>query len=113
MSLGSADSTELVCDGCGACCKTFPVLVSIGDSARESRIKQEARQLPEWQRTEEWEYQLHPLPFLPACPFLAVDNRCSVYATRPNPCRRFRAGSKECNEARARTGLEPLRESKQ
>jgi hypothetical protein len=32
-----------------------------------------------------------------------------VYPTRPDPCRRFRAGSAECLAARARVGLEPLR----
>lgn len=56
MSLDSAESAELVCDGCGACCRTFPILVSIGDARREPRIVREARQLPEWQRSEEWEY---------------------------------------------------------
>lgn len=111
MSLDSAESAELVCNGCGACCRTFPILVSIGDARREPRIVREARQLPEWQRSEEWEYQLHPLPFLLACPFLAADNQCSVYATRPDPCRRFPAGSRDCSEARARVGLKPLHES--
>jgi len=97
-----------LCDRCGACCKTFPILVSIGDSQREPRIIDEALRLPEWRRTAEWEYQLHPLPFLEGCPFLAHDNQCSVYETRPDPCRRFVAGSPECNEARAREGLEAL-----
>jgi Fe-S-cluster containining protein len=101
-----ASSNE--CDCCGACCRTFPIVVSIGDAQREPRIEREARKLPEWQRSEDWEYQLHPLPFLNACPFLGLDNRCSVYSTRPEPCRRFRAGSSDCNEARARVGLRPL-----
>jgi len=96
------------CNCCGACCKTFPVLVSIGDAQREPRIVSEAIQLPEWQRTTEWEYKLHPLPFLGACPFLAGDNRCAVYDSRPEPCRRFKPGSSECDEARRRVGLLPL-----
>lgn len=96
------------CDRCGACCKTFPVLVSIGDARREPRITCETLELPEWQQTEEWRYRLHPLPFLEGCCFLQQDNLCSVYDTRPDPCRRFQAGSPECAEARSRVGLAPL-----
>ncbi|MFN4896722.1 MAG: YkgJ family cysteine cluster protein [Pseudomonadota bacterium] len=109
MSHINNDLTQYDCDCCGACCKTFPVLVSIGDAQREPRIKDEARRLPDWQRSDEWEYQLHPLPFLSACPFLGANNHCAVYPTRPDPCRRFSAGSAECLAARARVGLEPLR----
>ena len=93
---------------CGACCQTYPVLVSIGDGEREPRIASEALQIAPWNRSDEWEYQLHPLPFSRGCLFLADDNRCGVYATRPSVCRRFAAGSAECQEARARIGLEPL-----
>jgi len=105
----SGDLVEFPCDCCGACCKTYPVLVSINDARREPRIEAEARRVPEWQRSDEWEYQLHPLPFLDGCPFLAANNQCSVYTTRPGPCRRFRAGSSECAEARQRLGLKPLK----
>lgn len=96
------------CDRCGACCKTFPILVSIGDATRQPAIVERSRRLPEWQRTEEWEYQLYPLPFLDACPFLNSHSCCSVYDTRPEPCRRFEAGSQDCAEARQRIGLTPL-----
>lgn len=106
----SAMSQEgnLSCDCCGACCRTFPILVSIGDARREPRIVEEAMELPEWQQNEEWNFKLHPLPFLSGCPFLQPDNRCGVYETRPSPCRRFSAGSSECVEARRRVGLAPL-----
>lgn len=96
------------CDRCGACCRTFPVLVSIGDAEREPRIAQEALQLPEWERRPEWEFRLHPLPFHRGCAFLGHDDRCSVYETRPAVCRRFAAGSDGCAEAREREGLPPL-----
>jgi Fe-S-cluster containining protein len=99
---------EPQCDLCGACCKTFPVLVSIRDAEREPRILDEARCLEPWQQREEWNYQLHPLPFLNGCCFLGGDDRCTVYSTRPSVCRRFQAGSEECHEARARLGLAPL-----
>jgi Fe-S-cluster containining protein len=106
MSLKEKPVSE--CDKCGACCRTYPILVSIGDATREPRIKLEALQLPEWRRTDEWEYQLHPLPFLDGCPFLSSEKTCSVYDTRPDPCRRFSAGSPECDEARSRVGLPKL-----
>lgn len=99
---------EFACDCCGACCRTFPILVSIGDAAREPRIREQAMELPEWQQNEEWHYRLHPLPFLEACPFQASGGLCAVYETRPDPCRRFRAGSESCTEARKRVGLQPL-----
>jgi Fe-S-cluster containining protein len=101
-------SVEISCDMCGACCKTFPVLVSINDAAREPRILSEARRIDPWQRRDEWEYQLHPLPFLTGCCFLGDDDRCAVYQSRPSVCRRFKAGSSECAEARERVGLTPL-----
>jgi len=103
-----SNPSHSACDRCGACCKTFPVLVSIGDARREPRITCETLELPEWQRTEEWRYRLHPLPFLQGCCFLQEDNLCAVYDTRPDPCRRFQAGSPECAEARSRVGLSPL-----
>lgn len=97
------------CDCCGACCRTFPILVSIGDAQREPRILQEAPRLEPWNRTSEWEFKLHPLPFSRGCLYLGEDDRCTVYETRPSVCRMFQAGSAECAEARARVGLPPLR----
>lgn len=96
------------CDMCGACCRTFPVLVSIGDAEREPRIKEESLRVEEWQRSDGWEFRLHPLPFTRGCAFLAEDDRCCVYETRPSVCRTFEAGSPECEEARRRVGLPPL-----
>jgi Fe-S-cluster containining protein len=93
---------------CGACCRTFPVLVSIGDSRREPRIEAEACPIEPWNRTSEWEFKLHPLPFSRGCLFLDENDSCSVYETRPDVCRIFDAGSKQCSEARGRVGLPPL-----
>ena len=97
------------CDLCGACCRTFPVLVSIRDGSREPRIAEEAPRLEPWNRSAEWEFKLHPLPFSRGCLFLGDDDRCSVYESRPSVCRAFAAGSEGCTEARARIGLPPLR----
>src|SRR5262249_33577149 len=35
------------CDGCGACCRTFPIFASSADAAREPRIAAEGRKLPQ------------------------------------------------------------------
>jgi Fe-S-cluster containining protein len=55
-----------------------------------------------------WDHQLFPLPFLQACCFLDQNQRCEIYATRPQVCREFAAGSEQCQEARRRGGLPPL-----
>ena len=96
------------CDSCGACCKTWRILVADEDAAREPRIAHEARRLPDNQRTEHWAYQLFPLPFHETCVFLDPANRCTIYDTRPRVCRAFEAGSQRCQEARAEQGLGPL-----
>lgn len=99
---------ESVCDRCGACCASFPVYVSAQDAETEPRIKQESLKLPDWLNDKDWQYQLHPLPFHNTCCFLGKDNLCKIYATRPCVCRKFEAGSPQCEEARKRKGLASL-----
>jgi Fe-S-cluster containining protein len=96
------------CDGCGACCRTFPIFASGADARREPRIAVEAIRLPGHLATPEWAYQLYPLPFLEACAFLDGECRCTIYAQRPDVCRAFTPGSAQCQEARSRQGLAPL-----
>jgi Fe-S-cluster containining protein len=96
------------CDSCGACCKTFPIYASAQDAQREQRILLEARQREPWLATARQTYQLYPLPFLETCCFLDEENRCKIYATRPDVCREFEPGSEQCQEARRRQGLELL-----
>lgn len=38
-----------------------------------------------------------------------MNQRCTIYTTRPNICREFQAGSSQCQEARNRNGMEPLK----
>lgn len=99
---------SFTCDSCGACCRTFPIFASASDADREPRLRAEAGLLPASQQTDEWVYRLFPLPFLDACCFLAEDDRCAIYPTRPDVCRRFAAGSPQCQEARHRQGRPPL-----
>ncbi len=96
------------CDHCGACCGTFPIFASDADARREPRIGAETVALPDHLATAAWRFQLYPLPFHEACPFLADDRRCGVYDTRPAACRTLVAGDAQCQEARRRHGLAPL-----
>lgn len=99
---------SMECDGCGACCRTFPIFACQADAEREPRIKTEAYELPAHLQNEDWAYKLHRLPFHERCVFLTEQNRCTIYPTRPTVCRDFDAGDKQCQEARARNGLPPL-----
>ena len=96
------------CDQCGACCKSLPVLVSLEDAAREPRIKAEAIRLDDALVTPMYAYQLFPLAFHESCCFLQADNKCNIYATRPDPCRDFLAGDWQCQDARKEKGIAPL-----
>lgn len=96
------------CDGCGACCETWRVLVAEEDAQREPRIRDEARELPENQRTPYWRFVLFPLPFHTSCAFLDGQKRCGIYETRPRVCREFEAGSERCQEARRLNNLPRL-----
>jgi Fe-S-cluster containining protein len=96
------------CDNCGACCKTFPIFAANGDADREPRIRSETLKLANHIATPDYAYRLFPLPFHETCCFLDTDSRCTIYASRPDVCRRFAAGSEQCQEARRRVGLPPL-----
>ena len=100
--------SDYECDGCGACCRTWRVLVSEEDALREPRIAQESKLLPEHVRSPGWDYLLFPLPFHEGCCFLSADQRCDIYDTRPRVCRDFAAGSQRCQEARKLAGLGEL-----
>ncbi|MBN8550973.1 MAG: YkgJ family cysteine cluster protein [Deltaproteobacteria bacterium] len=99
---------SIACDKCGACCRTYPVQVSLADAEREPRIFDAGLVIPGWLRSKEHHFQLHPLPFLDSCTFLDASSCCRIYNSRPQVCRAFEAGSPECAEARRRCGLKPL-----
>jgi uncharacterized protein len=96
------------CDACGACCKTFPIFADATDAVREPRIVAEALPVPAHVATADYAHRLFPLPFHAACCFLDAEDRCTVYETRPDVCRRFEAGGEQCQEARRRVGLGAL-----
>ena len=99
---------EFECDKCGACCKTFPIFASEDDAIREPRILSEGLRLDDSISDKEWRFKLYPLPFHHRCCFLGEHNLCAIYENRPDVCRAFKAGSAQCQAARARRGLLPL-----
>jgi hypothetical protein len=66
------------CDGCGACCKTYPIFAAAADAAREPRIRAEALPLAPHVATPDYAYRLFPLPFHETCCFRAGDDRCTI-----------------------------------
>jgi Fe-S-cluster containining protein len=106
-------SSRFECDGCGVCCRTFPVFASAADAEQEPRIGSEGRALPGHLATSQWAFQLFPLPFHETCCFLDGSSRCTIYPTRPDVCRAFPAGGEQCQAARGRTGLPPLPPTKE
>lgn len=98
-------TTQYDCENCGACCRCFPIFAGETDALREPAIRIEGRSVEAHLQAENKKYQLHPLPFLEQCAFLKEDQLCRIYATRPEVCRRFEAGSPQCIEARERVGI--------
>lgn len=102
------------CDKCGACCKgSLIVEVEDLDVLREPRLidadphhagKPVDQMVHEIQ--EEWKAVI--LACGRPCPFLAQDNQCTIYPTRPNCCVGLQAGDDQCQQARAAMGLSPL-----
>lgn len=100
------ETTPYDCAACGACCQCFPIFASEADSAREPQIKTQSLGVDENLRDPEKRYQLFPLPFHRTCVFLETNKLCRIYETRPTVCRRFEAGSDQCQEARVRIGID-------
>lgn len=84
-------------EGCSSCCETY-VAVSIPEAIaiashvttqatvqKRSELLRRLRELAAARRGLGWD-QIKPAP----CAFL-VDRRCSIYAARPIPCRRYHA----------------------
>ena len=98
----------LSCDCCGLCCQHLIVEAGVVDVMREPRIDAErpiGRRAPGLSILDAcW---ILAGPGMP-CPFLTPENRCSIYATRPNTCVAFIAGSPKCLELRQEFGLPRL-----
>jgi Fe-S-cluster containining protein len=100
------------CDNCGACCTQLIIEIDHLDVVREPKLLAAATLLDGHGKItydSDWEKQYglacgsnRPCP-------LHVDNRCSIYPTRPNCCVAAEAGGMSCQEARGMAGLEPLK----
>jgi len=103
------------CDQCGACCQG-PLIVEADDldMMREPRLVEADPKLantPLPQVIDALRNDLGRVIVLACghpCPFLAADNRCSIYPTRPNACVAMPAGDEQCQLARLQAGLAPL-----
>lgn len=79
---------EIDCLSCANCCKTTgPLFVSSDIKRISKRLKMRPNEFEtRYLRTDEdGDKVLQELP----CPFLGVDNYCSIYADRPKACREF------------------------
>lgn len=100
------------CRDCGLCCKSLIIEIGHVDVVREPRLLPVVTLMDgngSIQYESEWEkeYRLacgskHP------CQMLDANNRCTIYATRPNPCVHFEVGGEYCNELREEHGLPPV-----
>lgn len=76
------------CLNCGACCKNYSPRFKTPDIKRISKYLKvkEGIFIERYLRLdEEGDYVVKQTP----CPFLATDNRCSIYEVRPSDCQRF------------------------
>jgi uncharacterized protein len=97
-----------LCDSCGACCNgSLIVEASALDVLREPRIDTVAP-IPRRHVALHVLDACWVLAAIKPCPFLQADQKCGIYATRPDACVSFTAGSRQCQEARRGAGLRPL-----
>lgn len=108
VPLPVAAPTDLDCRTCGACCAperndAVYVGVTAADLARMTRVWRE--------RHVAREAVLTKLDPVGRCVCVALRGAigqkvsCAIYARRPQECRRFTAGTKECLAARRQAGL--------
>jgi Fe-S-cluster containining protein len=82
------------CDACGGACCRF-VVVAVGAMNADQRRWAEMRGPVDFAHKGAFLWRL-PV----ACPNLARDGRCRIYASRPDVCRDFEAGGELCKKAR-------------
>lgn len=95
------------CDKCGLCCKHLLVETDALDVLREPKINQVAPIQSRRKLSVLNGCWIIAGPGKP-CSFLAKDNNCSIYNSRPLTCVSFQAGSPKCKELRKVHGLKPL-----
>ncbi len=77
---------DFKCKECGRCCKELKLEIVELDLIREPRLKLFAEPLDgEWKNDNPFD-KAYALPS--PCPFL-INNKCSIYKSRPNICVAF------------------------
>jgi len=87
-SLHEEAFSKIDCLHCAACCKNYSPRFKTPDIKRISRhlkMKESIFIDTYLQLDEDGDYVVKKSP----CPFLAEDNRCSIYDIRPSDCHRF------------------------
>lgn len=105
------------CLGCGACCASFRVAFYWLESepGTEPQVPPElTNDLNLSQRCMKGTDAKHHPKCMALSGRIGRDAHCSIYESRPTPCRRFEASYEDgqrnsrCDEARVRHGLQPL-----
>lgn len=100
---------ESACTACGACCACFRVdfavyeLESMGGRVPDGLAQEISGNTARMRGTD---YVPIRCAALTGTPGHQVG--CSIYASRPAPCREFEEGSHACARARAKHGMAPL-----
>jgi len=102
------------CDKRGTCCQGSliveaddldvmrePLLIAGDKSQGDRSVEQVIREI-------QTEGKIVLLACGSACAFLAENNDCSIYPTRPNSCVAMQAGDEQCQHARNVAGISPL-----
>ncbi len=92
-----------VCKRCGVCCRRLIIEIEHLDIVREPKLLKAAELLDGRGKIEfesDWEKQyLLACGESKPCPFL-VNDKCSIYPTRPNTCVFMEASGDQCKMAR-------------
>jgi hypothetical protein len=95
------------CQQCGACCAFFRVSFywteAVTRGLPEEAVEQVAPLMACMAGTNDRDPRCHALTGTPG-----QRVACSLYESRPSPCRELQPGEDKCNRARARHGLAPL-----
>lgn len=97
---GATRKVTLDCGSCAACCYANRVVLDEADIERFRGGGRAAFAERPYVRRSEGQIVLRLAPDR-ACLHLGADNRCGIYAIRPEMCRTFPIGSECCLSARA------------
>ncbi len=79
--------SEINCLECGNCCKTYQIILTEADQIRIGKFlgKDILDVLLNYHLLDDGQILVQSLP----CPFLGIDNVCSIYEVRPAVCRDY------------------------